>query len=228
VRGRGSLAREYTVTYRATLEANERIVAGAAWDARPAPGGEVSIEESIRDRFGIDIGDTIRFDVLGRVVSAEVTTVRHVEWSDSRAGGFMFVFRPGLLDTAPHGHIASARSGCGGRSARLLSTLARGIRTSRSSTAAKCSSPSHRGRQRDARRDRRRLACGRERSAHPHRRRGDDEVPRVYEAAILKTLGATRRHRHHAVARYGVPEPSPDPGPPGRRSPGRSAVLRST
>ena len=29
VRGRGSLAREYTVTYRPALEANERIVAGA-------------------------------------------------------------------------------------------------------------------------------------------------------------------------------------------------------
>ena len=36
VRGRGSLAREYTVTYRAGLEANERIVAGAAWAAAPA------------------------------------------------------------------------------------------------------------------------------------------------------------------------------------------------
>ncbi len=127
VRGRGSLAREYTVTYRATLEANERIVAGAAWDATPAPGGEVSIEESIRDRFAIDIGDTIRFDVLGRVVSAKVTTVRHVEWSDSRAGGFMFVFRPGLLDTAPHGHIAFVRGPAAAADrARLLSTLARG------------------------------------------------------------------------------------------------------
>jgi putative ABC transport system permease protein len=126
VRGRGSLAREYTVTYRATLEANERIVAGAAWDDTPAPGGEVSIEESLRDRFGIDIGDTIRFDVLGRVVAATVTTVRHVEWSDSRAGGFMFVFRPGLLDTAPHGHIAFVRGPASAADrARLLSTLAR-------------------------------------------------------------------------------------------------------
>ncbi|MEP7118259.1 MAG: FtsX-like permease family protein [Acidobacteriota bacterium] len=109
VRGRGSLAREYTVTYRSHLEANERIVAGAAWTGEPGPGGEVSIEESISARFGIHVGDTIRFDVLGRTVSATVSSVRHVDWSDWRAGGFMFVFRPGLLESAPHGHIAFVR-----------------------------------------------------------------------------------------------------------------------
>ncbi|MEZ5290398.1 MAG: FtsX-like permease family protein [Vicinamibacterales bacterium] len=126
VRGRGSLAREYTVTYRNHLEANERLVAGAAWDGTPSTAGEVSIEESIRNRFGIDVGDTMRFDVLGRVVSARVTSVRHVDWSDGRAGGFMFVFRPGLLDTAPHGYIAFVRGpSTTADRASLLGTLAR-------------------------------------------------------------------------------------------------------
>jgi putative ABC transport system permease protein len=120
VRGRGSLAREYTITYRTSLQDNERVVEGAFWtDA--APGGasaadasgalttEVSIEESIRDRFRIAVGDTLRFDVMGRQIHAVVTSVRRVEWSDSRAGGFMFVFRPGVLDRAPHGSIAFLR-----------------------------------------------------------------------------------------------------------------------
>ncbi len=123
VRGRGSLAREYTITYRPSLESNERIVDGAFWAetaaqlATAAPGAgpgampvtEVSIEESIRDRFGIKVGDTMRFDVLGRTLDARVTSVRHVEWGDSRSGGFMFVFRPGVLDQAPHGSIAFFR-----------------------------------------------------------------------------------------------------------------------
>ena len=126
VRGRGSLAREYTVTYRSHLEANERIVDGTAWpDGAALAGGEVSIEESISSRFGIRVGDTIRFDVLGRAVVAKVTSVRHVDWSDGRAGGFMFVFRPGLLDAAPHGHIAFVRGpGATAERARLLSNLA--------------------------------------------------------------------------------------------------------
>jgi len=109
VRGRGSLAREYTITYRDALESNETIVAGQAWDKSPSASGEVSIEESIRERFRINIGDTISFDVLGRAITARVTSVRHVEWSDSRAGGFMFVFRPGLLESAPHGFVGFLR-----------------------------------------------------------------------------------------------------------------------
>ncbi len=109
VRGRGSLAREYTITYRPALEPNESVLAGTFWDATPASAGEVSIEESLRERFRIDVGDTMRFDVLGRAVEARVTSVRRVDWSDSRAGGFMFVFRPGVLDQAPHGFISFFR-----------------------------------------------------------------------------------------------------------------------
>jgi putative ABC transport system permease protein len=113
VRGRGSLAREYTITYRPTLERNETVIDGEFWgeqapDASSAA-TEVSIEESIRERFRIGVGDTMRFDVLGRTIDARVTSVRHVEWSDSRAGGFMFVFRPGVLDRAPHGSIGFLR-----------------------------------------------------------------------------------------------------------------------
>lgn len=108
VRGQGSLAREYVVTYRDHLEANERLVAGAFWDS-PSPTPEVSIEKGISQRFGIGVGDTMRFDVLGRAVEARVASVRQVEWADARSGGFMFVFRPGVFDAAPKTFIAAAR-----------------------------------------------------------------------------------------------------------------------
>jgi putative ABC transport system permease protein len=35
--------------------------------------------------------------------------VRRVEWRDSRSGGFMFVFRPGVLEQAPHSFIGFLR-----------------------------------------------------------------------------------------------------------------------
>lgn len=109
VRGRGSLGREYTITYRAALEPNEKVVAGEMWDPSPSDQPEVSIEQFIRDQFKINVGDTVRFDILGRTVAAKVTSVRAVEWSDSRAGGFMFVFRPGVIDKAPHSFVGFLR-----------------------------------------------------------------------------------------------------------------------
>jgi putative ABC transport system permease protein len=111
VRGRGSLAREYTITYRDTLESNERVTAGAFWAAGGAAAPpEVSIEESIHERFRINVGDQMRFDVVGRTIEAKVTSVRHVEWGDSRSGGFMFVFRPSVVADAPHTFVAFVKA----------------------------------------------------------------------------------------------------------------------
>ena len=109
VRGRGSLAREYTITYRDRLASNERVIGGRFWSATPSPEAEVSIEESIRERYHIQVGDTMRFEVLGRPIEARVSSVRSVNWRDIRSGGFMFVFRPGVLDEAPHGYIVPMR-----------------------------------------------------------------------------------------------------------------------
>lgn len=110
VRGRGGLSREYTVTYRSNLEPNERLVAGRWWGAGRVSGlPEVSIEESLRDRFRIQVGDEIRVDVLGRTIAARVASVRAVDWRDFRSGGFMLVFQPGTFDGAPHTFIATAR-----------------------------------------------------------------------------------------------------------------------
>jgi len=107
VRGRGSLAREYVITYRSNLERNEEITGGKFWDADTSSTGdnEVSIEQSIHERFDINVGDVMRFDVIGRTIEARVTSVRRVEWEDSRSGGFMFVFKPIALANAPHSFI---------------------------------------------------------------------------------------------------------------------------
>ena len=100
------LGREYTVTYRSHLEENESVIAGAFWDETRAVEPEVSIEENLASERGLEVGDLVRFDVLGRVIEARVTSVRTVEWDDSRSGGFMFLFRPGTFDDAPHSFIA--------------------------------------------------------------------------------------------------------------------------
>jgi putative ABC transport system permease protein len=103
VRRQGPLSREFTVTYRDHLEANEKIVDGAFWTSALSPDetAEVSVERGLHERAHVDVGDVVRFDVLGRTLEARVTSIRDVQWEDARSGGFMFVFRPGPLDKAP-------------------------------------------------------------------------------------------------------------------------------
>jgi putative ABC transport system permease protein len=105
VRTRGSLAREYTITYREHLDPNERIVGGTFWNGASSD-AEVSVERSVHERFAIDVGDTLRFEILGQTIAAKVTSIRDVEWRESRNGGFMFLFRPGVLEKAPQTYVS--------------------------------------------------------------------------------------------------------------------------
>ena len=84
-------------------------MAGTFWGPEASDQGEVSVEESVRERLDLELGDTIRFDILGREILATVSSVRTVDWDDSRSGGFMFLFRPGVLERAPHSVIAFMR-----------------------------------------------------------------------------------------------------------------------
>jgi putative ABC transport system permease protein len=108
VRGRSGLSREFTVTYRPQRESNEELIAGRWWEPG-TPGVEVSIEETLVERWKIGVGDEMTFDVLGREITARVSSIRRVQWEDFRSGGFMFVFKPGTFDGAPHTFIATVR-----------------------------------------------------------------------------------------------------------------------
>jgi putative ABC transport system permease protein len=113
VRERGvSIGREFTITYRDHLEANERILAGVFWNS-PSTEPEVSVERLIAERAHLHVGDTMRFDILGQIVSPRVTSIRNVEWRESRNGGFVFVFRPGVLDKAPQTYVSPLKGPSG-------------------------------------------------------------------------------------------------------------------
>jgi putative ABC transport system permease protein len=109
VRQRGvSIGREFTLTYRNHLEPNEKIVEGAFWNG-PSSEPEVSVERMIAERARLHVGDTMRFDILGRIVSPRITSIRDVAWRESRNGGFVFLFRPGVLEQAPQTFVSPLR-----------------------------------------------------------------------------------------------------------------------
>ncbi|MFT7462985.1 MAG: putative ABC transport system permease protein, partial [Pseudohongiellaceae bacterium] len=100
------LTREQRLTWREELQAETVLVAGELW-ADPSP-NEVSLEESFAERLGVDVGDHIVFDVQGVPMKLLVTSLRRVEWR-SFAINFFIVVEPGVLEEAPHFRIAAAR-----------------------------------------------------------------------------------------------------------------------
>lgn len=96
----GQIGREFAITYRPSLDDNEKVVNGTFWDAAPSPDAEVSVEEGMADNLKVKPGDSITFDVLGRRMTAKVTSLRKLDLRSTRSA-FVFVFRPGVLEAAP-------------------------------------------------------------------------------------------------------------------------------
>ncbi len=103
----GQIGREFSVTYRQELEENETLLSGEWWTAES--GGdipEVSVEERMAETLKIAPGDSITFDISGRKITALVASIRKIDVGNMRTA-FVFVFRPGPLDAAPQSFAAT-------------------------------------------------------------------------------------------------------------------------
>ncbi len=72
------------ITYSQTLPEGSSIVRGAWWAEDYAGPPLVSFGEDLAQGFGIDIGDTITVNVLGREITAEVANTRQIDLDQSR------------------------------------------------------------------------------------------------------------------------------------------------
>jgi putative ABC transport system permease protein len=68
----------------------------------------ISVEESLAQLLGVDVGGSLTFDVQGIPVEGEVMSLRKVDWQ-SLAVNFFVIFSPGALDGAPSTYIATTR-----------------------------------------------------------------------------------------------------------------------
>jgi putative ABC transport system permease protein len=98
---------EVAATYSAPLPRRAAVSQGNWWpiDYRGEP--IVSLDEVFAQGLGVGIGDTLTFNILGRDVTARVHNLRRVDWSDFGIN-FVIVFGPGTLEAAPQTHIATA------------------------------------------------------------------------------------------------------------------------
>ena len=96
-------------------------------------------DHAVAEAYGVGIGDRLGFNILGRVVEAEIASLRaEIDWGQARLD-FVFLFSPGVLEAAPHtlaaavGRAIAAREEkatigtTGAARARFLSTLSAGM-----------------------------------------------------------------------------------------------------
>jgi putative ABC transport system permease protein len=114
------------ITYASAIPAGSRLVAGQWWPADYAGAPLVSLEERTAKDLDLKLGDTVTVNVLGRNVTARVANLRAVEWQ-SLGINFVLVFSPGTFGGAPHTDIATLTFADGGgteEEAALIKALA--------------------------------------------------------------------------------------------------------
>jgi putative ABC transport system permease protein len=184
------------LSYADEVPAGSRVVEGKWWPPNYDGPPIVSFEQRIADGLGLKLGDPVTINVLGRNITATISNLRTVDWQ-SLGINFVLVFPPNVFRGAPHTRMATMTYPGGSAAAQeaevvkavaekfpmittvrvkdaleaigaLVQNLVLGIRAASAVTLIAAA-----------------LVLGGALAAGHHHR--------VYDAVILKTLGATRR-----------------------------------
>ncbi|MFD0916688.1 ABC transporter permease [Pseudahrensia aquimaris] len=104
--GRWVLRGDRGITYSAKLPANSTLSQGTWWDENHTGENLVSFAAEEAGEVGVNVGDKIVINVLGREIEAKVANLRNVEW-ESMGINFVMVFSPNTFAGAPHAYLAT-------------------------------------------------------------------------------------------------------------------------
>lgn len=123
---RWTVDRDRGLTWQASPPPGTELVAGRWWAPDYAGPPLVSVEAEVARGYRVSVGDRLAFNVLGRVIEAEIANVRkEVDWASGRLD-FVFVLSPGVIDRAPHVRIAALEIDRA-QAARFLDRLAEAL-----------------------------------------------------------------------------------------------------
>jgi putative ABC transport system permease protein len=120
-RARRLIEREFNLSWAERMRSDNRLTAGAWWTG-PRPGAQYSVEQGLAESLGIKLGDTLTFDIAGTPVAARVTSLRKVDW-DTFNVNFFVIAPPGMLEMHPASYVTSFYLPPG--NATLLASLVR-------------------------------------------------------------------------------------------------------
>ena len=180
------------ISYAQSMPEQTVLTAGQWWPDDYTGSAQISFAAEEAEEIGIGLGDTLTLNILGRSISADITSLREVDFSNADMG-FVIVLNANALKGAPHSHIATvyaqaeaeipllnelgeAFPNVTGIQVREAVLLVSGIVSAIASAAFICAIAT--------------LITG---VLILISAASANNIQRAYEAAILKTLGATRK-----------------------------------
>jgi putative ABC transport system permease protein len=100
-----SADRQLRLSWSAELPPSNQVIAGTWAGASPAQ-AEVSVDTSWRDRFHLKLGDKLSFEVGEGTLDARVSSIRQVDWSSFRVN-FFLMLDPAHASDLPHTWLTS-------------------------------------------------------------------------------------------------------------------------
>lgn len=94
------------LTYTDEIPKGSTVIEGQWWEAGYRGPPLVSMEKRIAEGLGLKLGDTVTVNVLGRNITAVIANMRTVDWQ-SMGINFVLVFTPNTFAGAPHTHLAT-------------------------------------------------------------------------------------------------------------------------
>jgi putative ABC transport system permease protein len=94
------------ITYATDVPDGSRLTVGTWWQPDYDGPPLVSFEQRIADGLGLKLGDTVTVNVLGRNITARIASLRRVDWQ-SLSINFVMVFSPNAFRGAPHSRLAT-------------------------------------------------------------------------------------------------------------------------
>ncbi|HZL29739.1 MAG TPA: ABC transporter permease [Pseudolabrys sp.] len=105
------------ITYSGTVPEGSRVVEGKWWGPDYQGPPLVSFEKKIADGLGLKLGDPVTVNVLGRDITVKIANLRALDWQNLGIN-FVMVFSPHAFDGAPHTHLATLTYPDGGTPAQ--------------------------------------------------------------------------------------------------------------
>ena len=95
------------LSYSQEFPAGSKLVRGQWWDSGYDGPPLISLTSDLAAGFGVDLGDTLTVNVLGRNITGTIASIREVNWR-TLAMQFAIIFSPGTLDKAPQTWLGAA------------------------------------------------------------------------------------------------------------------------